>query len=105
MCLKEFHIFTFTNREALDRLVRKLWAKYGNKSIKGIFHRVTLSHPDMGEDIWNSFTYNELMEMKLTKHWFKAEPFTFHDWKNYKKTISRLRGCQFVFGKIEVEIR
>lgn len=105
MCLKEFHTFTFSNREALDRLTKTLWAKYGNKTIKGLLHKaVKLNVPNL-ENTWNDFTFDELMSMRLTTHWFIAQYLNFRDWKSLKETLSELGDCQFVFGRIEVEIR
>jgi len=104
MCLKEYHIFTFTNREALDRLVRELPHKYGDKTIKGLLHKVILFHLNM-ENTWNTLTFDELMTMRLTRHWFDIKSFNLRNWEQYNEVLSKLGDCQFVFGKIEVEIR
>lgn len=110
MCLKEIHVFTFTNREALGRLVARLHKDYGYKVPKGVFFKVTgiPNNPPVNMSGYTEyrpkFDYEQLSGL-LEFSCINVEIFEFKTWKEFHSAIIKTKIGDDIFGLVKVEIR
>lgn len=107
MCLKEYHIFMFTNYEALQRIVLRVNKNYKKtymtKAVKGTIFKILKYHMDMDNNERSKLNYNELDNLSRCG-WIISKIFEFNSWKEFGKILLELKKKD-VFGKIEVEMR
>lgn len=102
-CLKEKHIFSFTNREALERVLNLLRKNYRGKIPRGTIYIATVSTPL--KEIWNTLNLEEIMARNRFGGLFITQSLVFYTWREFEKVISQVEDDDYVFGKIEVEVR
>jgi len=115
MCLKEYHVFTFSNREAYERLLLKFpdytkKPKEGTvkgKEIKGeikvVKEFIGRGWQTMKED-WDGYSYEDLVNMGNIRHWFVLRYYRFWDWESLEKVVKMIGDSPYLFGKVTVTI-
>jgi hypothetical protein len=110
MCLKLYHRYTFSNRYAYERLLRKLFKnpkskRYGMSDIRGQIKvvREWQAFKTNGWD-WDKFSFEELQRMEYVGGFFQVWYYQFHDWKSLKETIRKIGGATHLFGEVVIEL-
>ena len=111
MCLCEYHRFTFSNREAFDRLVRILNDEYGKYLPQGEIYMINgykqyYKHAIKLEKNRNQYTYEELMEYlgDYSPPFTNWDYYSITNWEELEQTLNDIKDCKDVFGYIEVEV-
>ena len=108
MCLKKWMIFTFSNREAWDRLVNIVEADYGIYIPEGFIHVVRGYRGrglviKKGRDSWSYEMLKEQFELpsppfkNLSSHYFAS-------WERWIQIKEVVKDETDVFGRVEIEI-
>lgn len=110
MCLKEVHIFTFTNCEALERLVQKLMKNYADKIPEGVILKVIgiANNPAInmsGYTEQRSMLDYERLYSLLELGCINVEIFEFKNWKKFGLAVTKTKIGDDVFGLVRVEIQ
>ena len=109
MCLKKFVNYTFSNREAFERLLVILNDEYGKYLPKGeIF--IIHSYRDWGkkyQDKRNDLSYDELIElMRMFYSPFKVWSLVdFYDWGSFNLAVKQIGEEKDIFGEITIEVQ
>ena len=117
MCLKKYIEYTFSNKEAFERLIPILKDEYGTLSPKGkIYIEIYIVHSyrDWGKKYIDqhygkrdNLTYDnlqELLEMFYSpiNQW---DYLDFSNWKGLKSVEKKVKKEEDVFGKIRIEVQ
>lgn len=112
MCLKEYRVFTFTNRDAYERLLLKLksleppesgTAADKAKSIKGLIKEVR-SFVRFNKENWDKIPFTELEAMEKARGFFSVYYYAFWDWESFAKVEKQVSKAKYLFGKVTVEV-
>jgi len=113
MCLKEFYTLTFTNREAYERVLKRL-KKHKNHFVSGIFYIIKSYNSEIVKRTRNDYTFIGLENMVKFSHggYISVEQFKFKGWNNDKRfiyglnqVIEKIGNTEDIFGKIVIELR
>lgn len=111
MCLKKFIRYTFSNREAFDRLVGVVEKDYGMYLPKGEIYVIQAYWSwgvKMIKENRDSWSYDNLMDkielpfFPLFKH---LEYFSFLNWEEWRQTKEDVGDNQDVFGYVDIELQ
>jgi len=106
MCLKLYHSYTFSNKEAFIRFLGRLRSsEYCAKSPpSGTIYVAYGIRPNHIKKDWNKFTFEELLAMEQI-HFFKCKYFgLWWTWKRFFEDMDEIEKAEFVFGKVEIEM-
>jgi len=104
MCLKEFHIITFTTREAYERALKRL-DKFQNKSIEGNFYIIDMYLSTSEARNRKVFTFEGLKHLLQQKLIRTQMELSFKNWTQLDIAIKMLGEREDIFGEIRVELR
>lgn len=110
MCLKKFVKYTFSNREAWDRITKIVEEDYSKYVPEGEIY-VIREYREWGvktvKDRRNTLSYDNLMgEIENFyppfKHW---DYYSFLTWDEWRQTREDVGDIQDVFGYVELELQ
>lgn len=107
MCLKEYHIITFSNREAYLRALRMLSIdkRLMGKPIRGTLYKI-IGWKEIQPQSRKDFSFEELLEFSSVRSsWIEFEKIDFYGFVMFKEAIEKIGDHEDIFGKIEVEVR
>jgi len=105
MCLKLYHSYTFSNKEAFMRFLGRLRrSEYQCKSPpKGLIYVASDVRPKIKEH-WNRHSFEDLRTMG-ERHFFKCNYYgLWWTWKRFFEDMKIIEKAEFVFGKVTMEM-
>ena len=110
MCLKLYHKFTFSNREAYERVLRIIGkGKYATLSPHGkIFILVAHDFPKKEIDETHcreAQPYESLIEFTKQKNVFFTREISFNNHKEFRQARMSVLRAVDLFGEVTMEIR
>jgi len=105
MCLKLYHTYTFSNKEAFTRFLGRLRnSEYCSKSApKGLIHVAYDIRPEIKKK-WNKYSFEELTRMR-ENHFLKCRYYAlWWTWERFFEDMEKIEKTKFVFGKVKIEM-
>jgi len=108
MCLKKFVTYTFSNRDAFDRVVKIIEEDYGEYLPKGVVYKI-LAYRDWGTEVKvkiNDLSYEEKLEyLEMFYAPFKQwDDITFHNWDEWRAMLKEVGDYIDIFGTVTIEL-
>jgi len=112
MCLKKFVKFTFSNKEAFERLDEILSNEYGKYTIKGEIIAINgykdyYRHAQIVKKNRNDYPYDELMELlgDFSPVFTDWGYYFIYSWDDWHKTRELLKDKEDIFGEVTIELQ
>ena len=110
MCLCFYNVYTFSNRRAYIRLLRRLFdmkhsgKRYLKTNPEGWIHVVKEFGPFWEEKDWDRFPIEDLQGLEHAGGFFTVRYYQFYNWKTLKKAIKEIGAAQFLYGKVTFQL-
>lgn len=110
MCLCFYHIYTFSNRHAYERLLWRLFNHKhgGERYIKttpvGWIHVVREFGPFWRKYNWDDLPIEELLKMERVGGFFTVYYYRFNSWQSLRDAIKEIGAAPYLFGEAKMQI-